>query len=172
MLLPFSGIFIVCFPYVAIQTFFMFVQYIFTGETLQTIHAKMLSMFMSCFIRHKLVKVFDKYIVIHKCFFSCKIFSYRHLPMYLSPIHVSFLHQLAYPSLILHFHRLSVKGLSHLCIILLINRLGMVSFFIPKYININILSFSFLVYCFTDTRNSIPEQSNFCAYRLLLSSIL
>ena len=172
MLLPFSGIFIVCFPYVAIQTFFMFVQYIFTGETLQTIHAKMLSMFMSCFIRHKLVKVFDKYIVIHKCFFSCKIFSYRHPPLYLSPIHVSFPHQLAYPSLILHFHRLSVKGLSHLCIILLINRLGMVSFFIPKYININILNFSFLVYCFTDTRNSIPEQSNFCAYRLLLSSIL
>ena len=124
------------------------------------------------FIRHKLVEVFDKYIVIHKCFFSCKIFSYRHLPLYLSPIHVSFLHQLAYPSLILHFHRLSVKGLSHLCIILLINRLGMVSFFIPKYININILNFSFLVYCFTDTRNSIPEQSNFCAYRLLLSSIL
>ena len=68
MLLPFSGIFIVCFPYVAIQTYFMFVQYIFTGETLQ-IHAKMLSMFLFCFIGHKLVEVFDKYMVIHKCFF-------------------------------------------------------------------------------------------------------
>ena len=44
--------------------FFMINEGLFITETLQTVHTKMFSFFLFCLVVHKLIEVFDEYVVL------------------------------------------------------------------------------------------------------------